>query len=705
MKFNICHWRGLALCTLIFLSGQVLATTNSYSLQQAKALSQSMSPAPLLERELINRKSNVGSVTLSPDGKTIAYLQREGKPKRKLASFWLYNITTKTAKKLFTFKDIRNYRWSKNSQKIFLQVSSGVAVSVLGKDPTPFKIVSYNPSLNEEWLGIDETQQESILVQLWDVETKSYVVYRMNADGEQQELFRNKNRFINFSLNADGTPSLIKEFNQEEDNKGERMIFDIASEKKRLLWTCQWDDPCSPFYFDRQNNKLLMKSNSGSDFIRLVWADLSDLKVKELHSDPNNFADLRIDLSQYSNIAGEFDPVIYSYHGDTLKSYGASESIQNHIDYIESKIDSQSLLFNISEYNNVLKNNWLVKDQSNHKRIPHYYLYDPNNKKLTRPLKEIITQANSNIKLMSPDEIAPTFPIHYKAKDGFELQGYVSFPRGVDLKTAPMVVKVHGGPWGRVYDDFESITQVLTNRGYIVFSPNFRASDGFGKAYKIGVKQDFGDGKVQQDIIDGVHYLLGNGIGDKSNIAISGHSFGGFSVLAGLAFTPELFQVGFAGAAPTDMGRSARFLYKYRKKSRGMRNDYFLKQTVVDWDNKKAFAENYAKSPDANADKITKPLVMWAGKNDRRVFIVDIKDYALKVEAMDKKISLFVDPDTLHSPSSKVGMEAYIYLMEKTLADHIGGKLQKLDKIKDKKIIRFLRKNMLIDHNGLTPAK
>jgi dipeptidyl aminopeptidase/acylaminoacyl peptidase len=76
----------------------------------------------------------------------------------------------------------------------------------------------------------------------------------------------------------------------------------------------------------------------------------------------------------------------------------------------------------------------------------------------------------------------------------------------------------------------------------------------------MSAKQDFGDGRVQQDIIDGMEYVLSQGIGDRQKLAMYGHSFGGFSTLAALAFTPNLFKVGIAGAPPTDLAQSVKML-------------------------------------------------------------------------------------------------------------------------------------------------
>ena len=82
---------------------------------------------------------------------------------------------------------------------------------------------------------------------------------------------------------------------------------------------------------------------------------------------------------------------------------------------------------------------------------------------------------------------------------------------------------------GRAFEnDYNSLVQTLVNRGYAVFQPNFRSSTGYGDKYMLAPKSDFGNGRVQADIIEGVQWLVANGVGDKRKLAIMGDSFGGY---------------------------------------------------------------------------------------------------------------------------------------------------------------------------------
>jgi dipeptidyl aminopeptidase/acylaminoacyl peptidase len=112
--------------------------------------------------------------------------------------------------------------------------------------------------------------------------------------------------------------------------------------------------------------------------------------------------------------------------------------------------------------------------------------------------------------------------------------------KGAQAKNLPIIVKPHGGPWVRDVWGFNPEVQFLANRGIGVLQVNFRGSTGYGKAFwEAGFKQ-WGR-RMQDDITDGARWLIGQGIADPKRIGIYGASYGGYAVLAGLAFTPELY--------------------------------------------------------------------------------------------------------------------------------------------------------------------
>jgi len=208
-----------------------------------------------------------------------------------------------------------------------------------------------------------------------------------------------------------------------------------------------------------------------------------------------------------------------------------------------------------------------------------------------------------------------------------------------------------------------------------VFEPNFRGSTGHGRSYMRAGHGDFGNGRVQQDIVDGVRWLLGQGIGDARRVGIVGHSFGGYSTLLGVTFQPDLFKVGVAGAAPADFAWSMRWLVD--SGDQGARADRSLVQALramsVDPRDPVARARLHAQSPQAHADGMHRPLLLLAGGADRTVPIRAVTHYAATLRSLGTPVTLLVEPGGGHSPVGPIPREAYLFAMELMLQRHLGG--------------------------------
>ncbi|WP_448547625.1 alpha/beta hydrolase family protein [Thalassotalea fusca] len=678
------------------------ANTTSETLKAMVNHSQALEKAPLLSREQVLRSSRLSQVTLSPNGKLVLYATRVGPRERNLTQYWLFNIASQRHDKLFASRDVASISWSANSQKLFMKVSDGLAVHHLQPDTAPIQLVTLDPQKRERWLGIDEFHKDSFYYRSWDVLNEQFEIKRMNAEGKATLIYSTTTDYADFVVDhRTGSPLLASTLNIAPNNKGELLFFDLTRKAPKEIWRCQWNEDCTVLDYHLKTQTMLLASNQFSDLVQLYHVDLVSGDHRVLHQDPLSIADItQVSLLQDGeNIKA---PALTNYHGDQNKAYAITTTLDPHLQSIQTALGQHGLQFGLPQDKQyITDNHWLVSQHTSDSAHTRYYLYQPQQQKLTPIFDDIVSKLHQKEPLMPDNAIAPKFAVRYQSRDGFELQGYLTLPRGIDPKKAPMVVSVHGGPWSRIFDGFDRRAQHLANRGYIVFQPNFRASDGFGKAYLTGTNNDFGDGTSQNDIIDGVHFLLNNSIGDKTRLAIIGHSFGGFSTLAGLTFTPDLFQVGFAGAPPTTMGRSAKYYFRFKEKIRKTHNDYFMKQLVVDWDDKTAFEALHARSPDKNYPQIKHPLVIWAGQHDQRVFITDVQDFALRLQEQNKPVTLFVDSKAQHSPGSRLGTLAYTYLQEKTLAKFLGGKLEPLNNKHDKALIRFIDKNLKLDANQL----
>lgn len=141
------------------------------------------------------------------------------------------------------------------------------------------------------------------------------------------------------------------------------------------------------------------------------------------------------------------------------------------------------------------------------------------------------------------EQMRPMEIISYQARDGLMIEGYLTRPANPSNKKLPLIVLPHGGPWARDSWGFEPEVQFLANRGYAVLQMNFRASEGYGRAFVDAGDREWA-AKMQDDITDGVKWAIAQGIADPDRIGIMGGSYGGFATLAGVTMTPELYKVG-----------------------------------------------------------------------------------------------------------------------------------------------------------------
>lgn len=270
--------------------------------------------------------------------------------------------------------------------------------------------------------------------------------------------------------------------------------------------------------------------------------------------------------------------------------------------------------------------------------------------------------------------------VAWRASDGMRLHGFLWLPPGRDPRTLPLVALVHGGPWNNVGAQTfgRGTAQFLVNRGYAVFEPNFRGSTGYGRLYARSARGDFGNGRVQQDIVEGVRWLLGQGIGDAERVGIVGASFGGYSTLLGVTFQPELFKVGVAIVPPPDFAWDMRWVARSREAlalASHVPFEDWLRMLSLDLDDPVAMGRLHAQSPLANAGHMNRPLLLFAGGEDHRVALRGVLGYAAQLKLGHKDVSLLIDAQAGHTNARPLAQDAQLYLIALMLHRHLGGAL------------------------------
>ena len=153
---------------------------------------------------------------------------------------------------------------------------------------------------------------------------------------------------------------------------------------------------------------------------------------------------------------------------------------------------------------------------------------------------------------LAATDVAEVSAVRYTAEDGLELMGYLTKPSGREARNLPLIVLPHGGPAARDEAGFDWWAQALASRGYAVFQPQFRGSEGFGQSLMEAGYGEWGR-KMQTDLSDGVRYRAAAGMIDPSRVCIVGASYGGYAALAGMTLDEGVYRCAVSVAGISDL--------------------------------------------------------------------------------------------------------------------------------------------------------
>lgn len=545
-----------------------------------------------LALELFFRNPVAKNVVVSPNGKRLASLQ----PLKGRMNVFVRNIDKNEWQSITAMddRDVAFVNWKDDNTLIFSRDFGGdenfhlFSVTADGqnlRDLTPYNKTRMN--LIDDLQGISKNE---VIVGLNDRNPQAFDVYRLNVQtGVRQLLLENPGQYTHFLVDNKGVLRVVV-----GTDGAQRTYFYRDNEKQafKKVLTLNFKDQINPFAFDKKNKMVYATSNLKRDTLAVVEWNPANGKVGKTLFSPTNYDVVRVSYSRHRQ-----ELVAAAFEDWKIQRHFFSSFYKNSYNQLGIK-DRDVSIVSVSDDENV----WVLEANSD-RSGSHYYTYDVKNKKLTFLF--------NSTPWLKEEQMVEMKPIEFQSRDGLKLMGYLFLPNNVDPKELPVIVNPHGGPWARDTWGFRPEAQFFANRGYAVLKVNFRGSTGFGKKFWEASFKQWGL-KMQDDITDGVAWMVQKGIADKGRIAIYGGSYGGYATLAGLTFTPDLYRCGIDYVGVSNIFTLMETVPPYWKPMREM-----FYEMIGDPVKDKELLTKV--SPVFHADKIVAPLFVAQGAQDPRV--------------------------------------------------------------------------------------
>jgi len=588
---------------------------------------------------------------LSPDGNNIAYL----KPWKNRLNLFIKNLSTKVETQLTSEekRDIGRIFWVSKSKIIYSldkYANDNNSLICISIDTKRVNELSDSKNSNAFVINILPEFENEIIIQTNERDAGLFDVYRVNLlSGEREIIGQNPGNITDWLTDNNG--KLRVAISTDGVNHG-ILYRDTENEKFSEIKNVNFTNIFVPILFSANNKYVYVISNEKSDRTALIKYDIKrNYETELIYEHPEVDIEHVYKSEKSKNLMG------VSFVSSKRENYFWDESRNEIQKKLEMKIPNMEMEEIGSDYD---ENKYLIKASSD-KSYGAYYLYDSIKDSLEK-ISEISPWLNSS-------EFSQMEPIRFQSRDGLTIHGYLTLPKMEIMENLPVVVLAHGGPWLRDKWGFDKRVQFLANRGYAVLQINFRGSVGYGKEFwKAGFKE--WGGKMQDDVTDGVNWLIKQGIVDKDRIAIMGSSFGGYVAFQGVTKTPELYTCGISQAGISDLTSFMQTIpatwTPFRKMLYEMIGDPINDSTMLK-----------ANSPFYNYKKIDVPLLIAHGKNDSKIEITQVDKFVEKLKDNGVDVKYIVKDDEGHSFNKEENRLEYYREVESFLAKHIKGRKEK----------------------------
>lgn len=599
---------------------------------------------PKIPIEDFFRNPEKSSFQISPDGSYFSFMA----PYKNRMNIFIQKVDASEAQRITSVeeRDIAGYTWANDNRLLFLKDVGGdenYALYGVDRDGKNELALTEFEGVQTHLIDDLEEQEEHILVGLNKRDARVHDPYRLNIKtGELELLAENPgnisswmcdhNGQLRVAIATDGVNSSLLFRNNEEDE------FEV-------ILTTNFKESMSPQFFTFDNQKLYSISNLGRDKAAAVIFDPESKKEELL------FEHHEVDVASITFSKKNKSLTYYSYITDRSHKEFVDKEVEIWFVKLEKRMEGYTI--GIADSNKA-EDQFIIRSYSDKSRGA-YYFYDLKSDKL-----KLLVEISPWIK---EAEMAEMRSVRFKSRDGLSLNGYLSLPLNSKNKKIPIVINPHGGPWARDYWGFNSEVQFLVNRGYGVLQINFRGSTGYGREFLEASFKQWGQ-KMQEDLADGVQWLIDDGIADQNRVGIYGGSYGGYATLAGLAFHSNIYKCGVDYVGVSNLFTFIETIPPYWENYLEM-----LYEMVGHPEKDKEMLHKY--SPALNAEKIKAPLLIAQGANDPRV---KKSESDQMVEAMRKKgvdVEYLVKDNEGHGFSNEENRFEFYRTMERFFSKHL----------------------------------
>ncbi len=639
----------------------------------------------LIPRSVLFGNPDRGQVRLSPDGQYVSWLAPVGGA----LNIWVAPIDDMANAKPVTQekkRGIYRHRWGYDSRYVLYRKDKDgdenyhiYATDIVGgttRDLTPVK-----DGVRATIEARSAQYPNRIIVGINERDPAVFDLYMVDVNTGERSLLKINPGYAGWVIDQSLTPR----YGYETPKTGGARIVDFDG---NTFMDIPIDDYLTTeiIGFDASNRYLHALDSRGRNTSALVRIDTQDGAVTTLAQDSK--ADVqRMILHPKTN-----EPLAYSVEYMTEKWEMLDPELSADFDFLTGRFNGAMRI--VSKTDDLSK---FIVYSSEPDKPSRYYTYDKKSGSVdylfsTRPDLQKV-------------KLQPMHAIEIKARDGLPLVSYLTLPTGSDAdgdgrpeKPVPLIVSVHGGPWGeRDKYSYDPSAQWLANRGYAVLSINFRGSGGFGKAFLNAARRQFA-GEMHDDLIDGVNWAIAERIADKNKIGITGGSYGGYATLVGLTFTPDVFACGAARVAPSNLVTLIESFPDYAKPY--LDSDWY--KFVGNPEIAAERSDMLQRSPITRIDAMKSPLLISHGANDPRVTKAESDTIVKKMEEKNLTVTYANFPDEGHGFSRPENVAANYAVTEHFFAKCLGGRAEPFADVFDGSSIEILSGLSYID--GLADA-